>query len=256
MDNPQRFDSRSESAGGNLERTHEFCSWDHLKYSECVSLTPRCMKSMIRPYQPEDRDEVRRICYETSFQGRPDLFKINRDFVADVLTSYYLDYEPDLCFVAVDDQQRVAGYIFGARNKRAMLPIWRWKMLPFFMKCLFQRGVFLSAEFWRLMIRAAWSVLRGECLVPDCSRDYPALLHINLRPDSRGSGIGRLLIETFLRQLSSANVIGVHLSTSSDEAKKFFESNGFRVFHTTRRTYYRYKLGHDITHYLMVKKIP
>src|SRR3989442_159990 len=52
---------------------------------------------------------------------------------------------------------------------------------------------------------------------------------LNLRPDGRGQGTGRQLMEQFLRQAKDAGVRGVHLGVGETNAKgrQFFERFDF-----------------------------
>jgi GNAT superfamily N-acetyltransferase len=54
---------------------------------------------------------------------------------------------------------------------------------------------------------------------------FPAHLHINCHRDSRGMGIGRMLVEAFCKKLDSK---GVHIITTKDsENTKFYQALGF-----------------------------
>ncbi|MCR4337661.1 MAG: GNAT family N-acetyltransferase, partial [Candidatus Omnitrophica bacterium] len=79
----------------------------------------------IRQYQPSDRAAVRRINYETAFLGyAPKLFD-SPELVADGLTLYFTDWEPESCFV-IEDQGRVVGYVMGTKDVRKMECLMRW----------------------------------------------------------------------------------------------------------------------------------
>lgn len=60
----------------------------------------------IRPYEPRDRDGVRRLCCETGFLGKPiDPVFEDRELFADYLTRYYTDCEPESCFMAEHERE-------------------------------------------------------------------------------------------------------------------------------------------------------
>lgn len=73
-------------------------------------------KALIRPYRAEDRDAVRRICFDTALLGE-SIADQYRDFesLADILTSYYTDKEPESQLVAEQDG-RVVGYLLACRD--------------------------------------------------------------------------------------------------------------------------------------------
>src|SRR5437588_12538382 len=74
------------------------------------------MTVRIRPYRPEDREAVRRICADTGFLGRPiDPVFEDRELFADYLTSYYTDCEPESAFVLTVNG-KVHGYLLGSRR--------------------------------------------------------------------------------------------------------------------------------------------
>jgi ribosomal protein S18 acetylase RimI-like enzyme len=62
-------------------------------------------------------------------------------------------------------------------------------------------------------------------------REYPAHLHINMQAGSRGLGVGRRLMETYLEQLRQQSVNGVHLETTNMNvaACHLYEKIGFRL---------------------------
>ena len=64
------------------------------------------MQYLIRPYQKEDRPSVRRISCETAFLDADlhDFFS-DEEILADALTLYFTDYEPESCFVAELEEQ-------------------------------------------------------------------------------------------------------------------------------------------------------
>ena len=55
----------------------------------------------IRPYEPRDRAAVRQICCDTADAGQPvERFFPDREVIADLLTNYYTQFEPQSAFVA------------------------------------------------------------------------------------------------------------------------------------------------------------
>jgi hypothetical protein len=73
---------------------------------------------LIRPYGPADRPAVRRICEDTADRGAPLAWlRQDREFVVDLVTRYYTDYEPESTWVAESDG-RVIGYLTAALDNR------------------------------------------------------------------------------------------------------------------------------------------
>ncbi len=107
----------------------------------------------------------------------------------------YLKIYPDLFFLVFNSENKLLGYLSGALNTIESLELMR---VP---------GV---KNFIHLY------------------KKFPAHLHINFHPDSRGQGIGSLLVKHYLVFLKSRGVLGVHLITSPDALNvSFYERLGF-----------------------------
>lgn len=183
----------------------------------------------IRPYSDNDRIEIRKICCDTADLGRPvESFFSDRDIFADLITSYYTDFEPESVFVAEVDN-RLAGYLLGCLNTKRYIYITAFFILPvIIIKALF-RGTFFkknTIEMFRLIIKS-WQAGGFKRKMPLAK--YPAHLHIDIKQDFRRKGLGRKLMEKFLFKAKEAKVKGVHLSTREDNAQAcvFFERCGF-----------------------------
>lgn len=76
--------------------------------------------------------------------------------------------------------------------------------------------------------------VRYYSLFKDLFPRFPAHLHINCHPDSRGKGVGRLLIERFVVEMRAAGACGVHLVTQPFvDNRHFYRKTGF-TFETIR----------------------
>ena len=74
----------------------------------------------VRSFQAGDRPAVRAIALATAMTGQPSsAFFDGDEFLADALTGYFTDDEPESCFVA-EIHGTVAGYLIGARDTRLM----------------------------------------------------------------------------------------------------------------------------------------
>jgi GNAT superfamily N-acetyltransferase len=209
----------------------------------------------VRKFNSLDRQAVRDIAWETAFIGESaDAFFSGKEILADFLAGYFTDYEPDSCFVAVAGSQ-VAGYLIGSRDYRKMEEVFKkrifWKLL---VKFIFSGAVFRRKNL-RLALSFALSFLKGEFNMSEIKADYPAVMHINLRKDFRGKGVGARLIRAFEEYLNSFGVKGMHLATMSETAGGFFRKQGFSLLSQYRRSYFRYILGKDIKVYIYGKKL-
>jgi ribosomal protein S18 acetylase RimI-like enzyme len=209
----------------------------------------------IRKFDRVDREDVRRIGCDTAFLGEPLSFCFDDDeILADALTLYFTDYEPDSCFVAVQED-RVIGYVIGTKNLRTMQRIFSTRVIPrLFVKAML-RGAFFRRNARRFLLHAMMSFLKGEFSTSDLSGEYPATLHINIDRSFQRSKVGTRLMEHCLKFLGSEGIAGVHVSTMSEGAKSFFEKLGFCVLRVGKRSYLRYCLGRDLPFYVLGKKL-
>ena len=183
--------------------------------------------AVIRPYRPEDRDQVYDVCLRTADSGG-DATALYRDpeLVGDLFAGPYLLLAPDFAFV-LDDGERVSGYVLGVPDT------------PTFVRQL--REVWLPLVGDRHPLPDGPPANRDEqmseflhhperMLVPALA-DYPAHLHIDLLPHVQRAGWGRKLIQTLLDALRAAGVPRVYLGmlTTNTAAGVFYERLGFHL---------------------------
>lgn len=139
----------------------------------------------IRPYEPRDRCAVRAISLSTAMMGEPASRFLDADEVlADLLTRYHTDFEPESAFVAEKDG-KVIGYLIGARDTRQADGIFSRKVFwPAFFKAL-GSGAFMKRKNWLVFWQVIPFALTGGFNMPDFSRQYPATLHINILSGAR-----------------------------------------------------------------------
>jgi GNAT superfamily N-acetyltransferase len=188
----------------------------------------------IRPYEPRDESDVRRICFETAFRGQPIApYFDDSPLVTEALIGYYVRYEPHAIRV-VECDGHVAGYVAGSLDTRRFQRRYAMKILPRVMWMWLIHGHALTRRGWQLLwagVAAArvWGSVRAQIVGP-----YPGHLHINLDARARGMGCGRRLLAAFMEYADSAGCAGLHLTTESVGAKVFFEKAGFVTVATAR----------------------
>lgn len=210
---------------------------------------------IVRKFNGKDRAAVRKISLDTAFMGKSAAVFFNgSQILADALTLYFTDYEPDSCFVATKDNQ-VVGYLIGSKNVAIMRKFLKLKILPqLFLKSI-TKGIFLKAKNVRFFIYCMASFLQGEFFVPDFTDQYPATLHININNNFRGLNIGKSLMEHYLSFLKENSVSGVHCSTSSSGAKQFFIKEGFHLLFQKKISYWKHYSGKNTSYYALGKKL-
>jgi len=210
-------------------------------------------KIILRKFVLQDRSAIRSISCQTAFLEMPVRnFLNNEEILADALTQYYTDYEPESCFVAAYDD-KVIGYLVGAKNISRANNIFRNKIMFFLLAKAFKSGLFVSLKTLRLFFNIFISAVRGEFAAPDFSKQYPATLHINIDKNFRGFHVGSRLIDCYLNFLKRNRISGVHFGSISDNAKDFFLKKGFILLHQGRRSYLRYALGQTSNYYIFGK---
>ncbi|MBI5873091.1 MAG: GNAT family N-acetyltransferase [Candidatus Omnitrophica bacterium] len=201
----------------------------------------------IRPYQKNDREIVRTIAWETAFMGGPgSLFFGDKEILADFLTLYFTDHEPQSCFVAEDEAGEVVGYILGATDTKVLNSLFFSKIFPKLLLKAFFRGTFFAGKNLRFLWSVSLSFIKGELRVPDFSCKYPATLHINLKQGARRQGVGAGLMQVYLSYLAEKKIAGVHMAAMSDKGVSFFKKEGFLVLYQGRRSYFRHLLKKDL----------
>ena len=210
---------------------------------------------IIRPYDPQDRTMVRTISLATAMMGEPSSrFFDGDDLLADLLTRYHTDFEPQSSFIA-ESEGKVVGYVIGATDIRRAAQISLFKIvLPVLFKALVT-GAFLRKKNRLLLGQVIPFASSGGFGMPDFDREYPATLHINVLNGYRKLGAGSALMRAYLGLLSSKGVRGVHMATMSNMAGEFFAKNGFHLLFQGRRPYFRHLTGLDVPLLVYGKKL-
>lgn len=212
-------------------------------------------KIIIRTYQSKDRAFVRKIAYDTALLGdSANHFFEGEEILSDFLTTYFTDYEPYSCFIAEVGGKPV-GYLLGTKDISVLNKVSSSKIIPKLLIKAAARNIFFSWKNLTFIGNCIKSLLKGEFKSPDFSRDYPAVLHINIQKDYRRQGAGRVFIAAYLDYLVKEGVKGVHLATLSDEAARFYEKLGFILLYKAKRSYLQDILRKDIFCYIYGKKL-
>ena len=194
----------------------------------------RCVDDdvVVRPYEAADRPAVRRICYETGYLGgSPAWMWTDVESWADMFSGYYTDREPESAWVAEVDGV-VGGYLLGAVDATKA-----WNPAGVAGGHLLRRGLaFRSGTrrlVWRFVADAVVGLVTGRIKPKELDFHddrWPAHLHIDLLPATRGRGVGARLVTTWMERLRALGVAGCHLQTMAENtgAIAFFEAVGFR----------------------------
>ena len=166
----------------------------------------------IRKYQEKDFEATKYVCLNDML-GKEGYEKII-EYVEIMFCRYYLEKEPENCFVAVDENDKVIGYTYGSKDYDNYQEN-------------FSEYINAVAELEnRRFLAEALTEMYDHAIY---KKDYPAHLHIDILPEYQSKGIGSKLIKAFCDNLKEQNVKGVMLIVGSENegARRFYERNGF-----------------------------
>jgi ribosomal protein S18 acetylase RimI-like enzyme len=215
----------------------------------------------VRNYQPADRQEVLNVLIKTGYMGEDASSRFDDIYLFGLLFClYYVDYEPDNCFVAVDSTtNQVVGYILSTLDSIEQKKIFTRKIVP----KIFFRLFFYTI--WRY--RKSYQVLmymrkmdRSEPEIPNLEQmltEFPAHLHIDILPDYHRQGIGTKLIAKLESHLRNHKCPGVHLGTSEQNTKAipFYEAMGFTRYYTYPSGYGMWPDASEVRGIIFTKRI-
>jgi ribosomal protein S18 acetylase RimI-like enzyme len=214
----------------------------------------------IRNYDKSNRDGIINVCIQTGYMGEDARIHFDDHYLfSQLFCLYYVDYEPENCFVAIDDtNETVVGYTLSSLNTKTQQSVFRRKMIP---KILI-RIIFYSS--WRY--RRSFNIIRymrqvesrsDNSLTQNLVEEYPAHLHINILPQYHRQGIGSRLIECLEDHLRSNNSKGVHLLTSDRNMKAvpFYKKMGFNLLYSSPLGYGIWPNVADVKTLIFGKKI-
>jgi ribosomal protein S18 acetylase RimI-like enzyme len=183
----------------------------------------------IRPYRPDDLDELYRVCLVTADNGH-DATPIFRDprLPGYVYAAPYAFFEPSLAFVA-QDAGGVGGYVVAALDSQAFERRLERDWWPALRASHPEPSQDLAGDlspqeqFALRVIHHPWSTS------DELASAFPSHLHINLVPRLQGQGMGRQLITTVISALRDQGSHGLHLHVGhgNQRAAAFYRHVGF-----------------------------
>ncbi len=171
----------------------------------------------IRNFNSKDFENLKAICIETAsdiFRGK----RITEIALVDVYCRYYIEQEPDNCFVVADQDDVAKGYILCAKDYEEYRRLFKEKYLNTWNLATLIMGNFAMKS------------------IKEYAKEYPAHLHIDLLPECQGQGYGRKLIGMLIEHLNERNISGLmlHVSAKNVGARAFYLKCGFQVLHADK----------------------
>ncbi len=216
---------------------------------------------LIREYQQKDRDSVINVCWQTGYMGEPAAGYFDDKYLFGLLFCvYYLDYEPENCFVAVDeDFNKVIGYILSSFDSRKQEKQYREKILSKIIRRAFLYTI------WRYpsTFRAIWYMKKTSGREPrnfdenKLYSDYPAHLHIDIISEYHRQGVGTMLMEKLENYLQKNHIKGVHLSTSDNNinAVPFYYKMGYSLIYESLPGFCMWKNNPEVKSLIFAKSL-
>ena len=167
---------------------------------------------IIRKYETKDFDNVRYTCLNSD---EPISDSNLAEFILHTFCDYYIEREPENCFV-LDDDGRAVGYIFCAEDYDSYKEIFDKDYLPL--------NENLGDDLYK------WAC-ESTILQNKYKADYPAHLHIDLLPPYQRQGWGGKLLEALFDHLKAKGVKGVMLTAGTENIKggNFYKKYGFEI---------------------------
>lgn len=199
-------------------------------------------KVIVRPFEEKDRESIRAICKKTGQKGHPTrLFFEDEEIIPILFADYYMDYEPESCFVAEVDG-RVVGYNVGCKNTARKIQVLQTKIYP--RLCLRILWKILTLQYRKKQTyQTLWWIIsrswRESFHLP--LDEYPAHLHLNVDVAYRSGGLGDRLSYTFRQHILERGVRGIHVIVREEEGKDDLSSylcreRGYKILSIKRNT--------------------
>ena len=142
--------------------------------------------------------------------------RAKRKFLTLMFNDYYTEVEPENCFVAVDDNDKPIGYIYGVKDYD-------------FYQENFSEYINAVAEIEnRRFLAEALTEMYDHAIY---KKDSPAHLHIDILPEYQRMGMGGKLIKTLCDHLAEKGISGVCLTCGprNEKAVNFYKKYGFTL---------------------------
>jgi len=196
------------------------------------TLTPTHRMTLvnIRPFQSTDHDALYQICLRTGWGGG-DATEHYSDprLLGHFYAAPYVKQDSGLCLIATLNGVP-SGYILGTADSAGFRT---WSETQWFPTLRERFPMPDEAD------TSADAVLRRRMHSgyepPDCARDYPAHLHIDLLPNLQGRGLGAQLMGRFFDILRERNCPAAHLvvNVANTRAVAFYEKFGFHLVNSS-----------------------
>jgi ribosomal protein S18 acetylase RimI-like enzyme len=173
----------------------------------------------IRKYEEKDSENVKFACLNAEgYNSITD--DETAQLVLHTFCEYYIEREPENCFV-VDDDGRAVGFIISSEKFES------YKKALHEEYC--EKNKYLGEE------RYNWSLESTE--LPEKYKDeYPVHFHINILPEYQRVGAGGMLLKALFNHYKEKGVNGLMLCCNNENevGLNFYKKYGFKVLEETK----------------------
>ena len=184
------------------------------------------MAFKIRPYEESDHDMVYEICLKTgnSGKGAEDLHE-DPLILGHIYAGPYITLEPESAFI-LEDEKGSCGYIIGALDTQLFFNKLNSDWLPNLQKKY--KDPTEDSKPWNKDEKCIHLLFHPE--TPLDLPDYPSHLHIDLLTRARGQGLGKIMMDHFLKNLKDRGSKGLYLGlgNKNQRAYNFYKKYGLK----------------------------
>ena len=172
----------------------------------------------IRTFKEKDRENCKQVCIETCH------YPLNKENDIKLLhllcLEYYINEEPDNCFVAVDEEDNAVGYIICAADYDKYKKTFKEKYLPKVREISYFAYIKKHLEF---------------IIDSKVKKTYPAHMHIDIFASHQKKGLGHKLVDAVVNNLKEKQVKGLFLRCvkTNEKGMNFYKKYGFTLLGTT-----------------------
>lgn len=173
----------------------------------------------VRPYRESDRERVQQICLDNA--GCANASSETKKYILIMYCNYYIEQEPQNCFVAVNDSDEAVGYILCSENYDVYERVFTENYLP--------QAAAVSAK--------RYVDAKMDMLTHSMFRDsYKCHFHIDVDENYQGKGLGTQLLGALKTKLRKRRVEKVMLvcDEHNERAIEFYKKNGFKPLIETK----------------------
>lgn len=177
------------------------------------------LMNSVRPYREGDRERIQQICLDNA--GCANASAETKTYTLIMYCNYYIEQEPQNCFVAVNDSDEAVGYLLCSENYDEYERVFSEVYLP--------QAAAVSAK--------RYVDAKMDMLTHSMFRDsYKCHFHIDVDENYQNSGLGTQLLSAMKTRLRKRRIERVMLVCDEKNSRviEFYAKNGFKPLIETK----------------------